>query len=188
MKFKLYKNLLELLKNDYHRYHHSILVSFITKELLDNYHINCDEAIIGALYHDVCKNFTKDDYLNLLGNKYYKYQDKLILHGLGGYYYLKNVLGIKNKDVLFAVKHHTELNKTNSEIAKIIYLADKIERSRNYPEVELIRKLAFTNLDLALLTFIDYQEIFLKSKNIKLTLQTLKMKKYLINKGVKLVR
>ncbi len=185
MKFELYLNLFKLLKNDYQRYHHSILVSFMTKELLKNYNISCDDAIIGALYHDCCKNFTAVDYLNLIGKKYYQYKDKLSLHGYGAYIYLKKVLNINNKHVLNGVRYHTELNKKSNIITKIIYLADKIEKSRTYKEVQLIRDLAYFNIDLALLTFIKYLNIFLSENNSN---TTNKMERYLINKGVQLVK
>ena len=49
-----------------------------------------------------------------------------------------------------AIKHHTTGKADMNLLEKIIYVADYMEPCRNFPGVEKLRELAYTDLDAAL--------------------------------------
>ena len=50
-----------------------------------------------------------------------------------------------------AICHHTTGRANMTLLEKIIYIADYVERNRDFPGVEEMRKLAYTDLDAAVL-------------------------------------
>jgi HD superfamily phosphohydrolase YqeK len=53
---------------------------------------------------------------------------------------------IQDQNILYSVKNHTLCDKNMNLFAVIILLADKIEPNRNFPEVKILRKLAYDNI------------------------------------------
>lgn len=74
-----------------------------------------------------------------------------LLHGPVGAVVARTEYGIENKEILGAIKYHTTGRKNMSVLEKIIYLADFIEPGRSYPGVDKLRKMAFENLDDAMI-------------------------------------
>ncbi len=71
------------------------------------------------------------------------------LHALTGSLVAERVFG-ENEAVVSAVCHHTTGKANMNLLEKIIYVADYIEPNRNFPGVERLRSLAFSNIDEAL--------------------------------------
>lgn len=84
------------------------------------------------------------------------FQEPVLLHAPVGAILLKVELGIEDPDILEAVRVHTTGFPGMSLLSRVIYLADYIEPGRNCPGVQAIRKLAFSDLDGALLASVDF--------------------------------
>lgn len=82
----------------------------------------------------------------------------------------KKEVGIKDKEVLKAIKYHTSGRPNMTLLEKIIYVADYIEPGRQFPGVEEVRELAKTSLDQALIKSLQNTITFLLKK-IKLFIQ-----------------
>lgn len=63
-----------------------------------------------------------------------------ILHGFVASVYVKEKFGIEDKEILEAICYHTVGKVGMSLIGKIVYIADAIEETRNYPNVVAIRE------------------------------------------------
>ena len=61
----------------------------------------------------------------------------------------KRIFG-ENEAVVSAIEHHTTGKADMNLLEKIIYVADYMEPNRNFPGVEKLRELAFTDMDAAL--------------------------------------
>ena len=113
-----------------------------------------NDAARAGILHDVTKALDGplqltlcDEYGTILtdfGKKYPK-----TLHALTGALVAERIFG-ENKAVVDAIRHHTTGKADMSLLEKIIYVADYMEPNRNFPGVEELRKLAFTDLDAAL--------------------------------------
>jgi len=71
------------------------------------------------------------------------------LHALTGALVAERIFG-ENQAVVDAIRHHTTGKADMSLLEKIIYVADYMEPCRDFPGVEKLRELAFTDIDAAL--------------------------------------
>lgn len=71
------------------------------------------------------------------------------LHALTGSLVAERIFG-ENPAVVAAIRHHTTGKANMTLLEKIIYVADYMEPNRNFPGVEKLRELAFTDIDAAL--------------------------------------
>ncbi len=71
------------------------------------------------------------------------------LHQLTGSLVAERIFG-ENEAVVSAIRHHTTGKADMSPLEKIIYVADYMEPCRDFPGVEQLRELAYSDLDEAL--------------------------------------
>jgi predicted HD superfamily hydrolase involved in NAD metabolism len=83
----------------------------------------------------------------------------IVLHGPIAATVLEHRFGIDDRDVLAGVRDHTLGIPEMSLIGKIILLADKVEpnKRKRTPEMKRIRRLAWRDLDIALLCWADWK-------------------------------
>ena len=100
------------------------------------------KAIDGPLQLTLCAAYGKllDDF----SKRYPK-----TLHALTGSMVAKRIFG-ENEAVVSAIEFHTTGKADMTLLEKIIYVADYMEPNRDFPGVERLRELAFTDLDAAL--------------------------------------
>lgn len=55
-----------------------------------------------------------------------------------------------------AIRYHTVANENMSMLDKIVFVADKIDETREYEGVEELRKLAMQDIDTCVLSLLDY--------------------------------
>ena len=119
-------------------------------------HWGADEvdAARAGLLHDITKALDGPRQLTLAGeygiilNAFQQKYPKT-LHALTGSLVAEHVFG-ENDAVVQAIRHHTTGKADMNTLEKIIYVADYMEPNRNFPGVEKLRELAFTDLDEAL--------------------------------------
>ena len=100
------------------------------------------KAIDGPLQLTLCEAYGK--ILSDFSRRYPK-----TLHALTGSLVAKRIFG-ENEAVVSAIEHHTTGKADMSLLEKIIYVADYMEPNRDFPGVEKLRELAFTDMDAAL--------------------------------------
>ena len=101
------------------------------------------KAIDGPLQLTLCAEYGM--ILDTFSRKYPK-----TLHALTGSLVARRIFG-ENENVVSAICHHTTGRANMTKLEKIIYIADYVERNRDFPGVEEMRKLAYTDLDAAVL-------------------------------------
>ena len=100
------------------------------------------KSIDGPLQLTLCEAYGK--ILSDFSRRYPK-----TLHALTGSLVAKRIFG-ENEAVVSAIEHHTTGKADMSLLEKIIYVADYMEPNRDFPGVEKLRELAFTDMDAAL--------------------------------------
>ena len=149
--------LIERIKNDLkenlteYRYIHSLGVMEMAEELAKVYNVDVESARIAGLLHDIAKEMTKEESL--------EYVEKInvsLLHGKIGAHIAKTLYDV-SEQIQKAIEYHTETSPNMDELAKIIYVSDKIERNRKSEKFDLDaeRELARKDLDGAVLFIID---------------------------------
>ena len=100
------------------------------------------KALDGPLQLTLCEAYGK--ILNAFSRKYPK-----TLHALTGSLVAERIFG-ENPAVVSAICHHTTGKAGMTLLEKIIYVADYIEPCRNFPGVDELRRMAYTDMDEAL--------------------------------------
>lgn len=142
------------------RYNHSLGAMKSAGELARIYNEDEESAKFAGLIHDIAKELIKEEIEKMLS----KYNIELDLIEKNQIGLLHSKIGAElarekfnaSKKVQDAIKYHTTGNIKMDKFAKIIYLADKIEETRTYDEVEELRKLANQDLDAAILFVMNF--------------------------------
>ncbi|WP_338965634.1 bis(5'-nucleosyl)-tetraphosphatase (symmetrical) YqeK [Fusobacterium nucleatum] len=168
------------------RFTHTLGVVEMSEKLAKIYNANIQKCKVAALLHDICKEMDMEYIKNICKNKFINelseedLENNEILHGFAGAYYVKNELGINDKEILNAIKYHTVGAKDMTLLEKIVYIADAIEYGRNYPSVVEIREETFKNLDKGILMEIEHKEEYLESIGKKSHPNTDELKKEIL--------
>lgn len=161
------------------RYNHSLMVADQAKSLAIKYQLNYEEAYLAGLLHDIAKELTLEENIKLV-NKYQLPKELLqdeynkIIHADIGAELAKERYNI-NDNIYYAIKYHTIGNENMNAFAKIIFIADKIGRKNLKPELELIKELAFQDIDKSILKFLELSSKKLTSQGLKVHFETEKL-------------
>lgn len=136
------------------RYIHTIGVMETAINLARKYGEDEKKAEIAAILHDIAKYADIEWMENIVRSE--KLDARLIgwgselLHGPVGAYIAESEFGIKDDELLNAIRFHTTGRPNMSRLEKIIFVADMIEPNRQFDGVERLRKKAQKNLDKAM--------------------------------------
>lgn len=117
-------------------------------------------AAEAAILHDITKRLSFEEQLNLcekygMINNHAETRYPAILHAITGAAVARERFGV-NDAVYGAIRWHTTGRPDMTGLEKIVYLADAIEPTRDYPGVEEIRKKAEKNLDAAVAAMLEH--------------------------------
>lgn len=151
---KYKKEILKRLKPK--RYEHSLNVADSARQLAEKYGEDKDKAYISGLLHDIMKNTQPDKQLEIINKAGIELSDleknnPKLWHAYAGSAFMKCELNINDEEMLRAVYYHTTARANMSMLEKIIYIADYISKDRDYSGAENMRRLAFENIDKAVL-------------------------------------
>ena len=155
-----YKKLLEKrLKPS--RYKHSLGVMETMEKLALINGVDVEKARLCGLLHDITKNDTPEEQLALIDKYKIPADDAQIRypklhHSLTAPYVLKYELGITDEEILSAVKYHTTARPNMTLLEKLLYVADYVDPTRDYEDVEFYRQLAFADVDYAAFLCLAY--------------------------------
>ena len=160
MNFDNYKSIIRKLLDDY-RYNHSLCVADEAKRLAVLYSEDADKDYLAGLLHDITKNFTIEEHLNIFSKFDIILSDveKIsvpIWHGISASAYVKHTLGINDEKIISAIRYHTTAKSNMSLFEKLIYLADYTSADRNYPDVGVMRSLVNESIEDAMLYSLKY--------------------------------
>ena len=127
--------------------------------LAERYGADVEKARVAALLHDCTKKLDMDEQLALC--RHYGIQlDELerralkLLHAKTGAAVARDVFGVDD-EIYRAIWWHTTGHANMTLLEKIIYLADYIEPSRDFPGVDKLRAVCYKDLNEGLLTGLE---------------------------------
>jgi len=96
-----------------------------------------DKAKLAALLHDVAKYLDKKDYPDCVIDD--DVPDSVV-HQFLGAYVAEKILGVKDEEILGAIRWHTTGRPNMTLLEKIVYTADLLEPGRTFRDVDVLRK------------------------------------------------
>ena len=142
-----------------------------------------ESARRAAILHDCTKYLEMEDQLQLC-RKYGIVLDDLeqqavkLLHSKTGACVARDVYGA-NDQIYWAIFWHTTGKEDMTLLEKILYIADYMEPNRDFPGVERLRELAYTDLDQAVLAGCEMSIQEMKDRNLPVHPNTLRARDWL---------
>lgn len=152
------------------RYRHTLGVAHTSACLAMRYGEDIDSAYLAGLLHDYAKNLDDDEMLkvatkNNLDISDFERHNPFILHGRVAACLVKDDFDIVDENILNAISYHTTGRPGMSRLEKIVFLADYLECGREEAaDLQVVRELAFKDLDKCLLTVLSDTLIYLEEK------------------------
>ncbi|OFI48949.1 HD domain-containing protein [Floricoccus tropicus] len=167
------------------RYEHVLAVEEQAIKLAKIHGVDEYKAGLAGLLHDYAKELPAEEFKRLI-KKYDLDKDLLnwgnnVWHGMVGIYKIQEDLGLKDKEILHAIKVHTVGCKKMSDLDKVVYVADYIEPHRDFPGVYKARCLAKKDLNEAVAYETRGTVKHLIDREIKIYPQTLETYNYYID-------
>lgn len=159
------------------RYQHTLGVAYTAMSMAMRYNPDTSnddfvkKAEIAGMLHDCAKNMDNDKKIKICKEHSIPYSTfeenhPYLLHGKVGAYIAKDKFGVYDEDILKAITWHTTGRPNMSLLEKIIFIADYIEPSRKpIPELNVIRRLAFEDIDKAMEKILGNTLRFLEEKH-----------------------
>jgi nicotinate-nucleotide adenylyltransferase len=142
-------------------------------ELAKHWGADETDAARAGILHDITKaidgplQLTLCDEYGILLNKFSQENPKT-LHALTGSLVAERIFG-ENEAVVSDIAHHTTGKADMNLLETIIYVADYMEPNRDFPGVERLRELAFTDIHAALKLGLEYTLEHLKNQGAEVS-------------------
>lgn len=162
------------------RFLHSRNVALLTRDLCLRFGMDPLAGYLAGIAHDMCKSFSEAELIRLAqkdGEGIAKMEQKKpsLLHGRAAAVLLRERFDIHNGDILEAVRLHTMADTDMGSLAKALYIADKIEVSREQVAPNLRNHQAYADLDTLFTAVLDETVAYLRSQEMDLSEGTLRL-------------
>ena len=145
---------------------HVLRVTDEALRLADIHGVDREAAKIAALGHDLLRALSGERLLGICADQKYAADavdrmEPILLHGPLAVQILREQYKVLDADVLGAVAAHTTARPGMTRLQKLIFIADKIEPHKmgGRPPVIRVGDLAESDLDAAMLAYLDYRII-----------------------------
>ncbi|MCM1159297.1 MAG: bis(5'-nucleosyl)-tetraphosphatase (symmetrical) YqeK [Bacteroidales bacterium] len=156
------------------RLEHSLGVEYTAGNMAYIHGVDIEQALIAGLLHDCAKYVSNDKKIAKCEKRKIpispcEYKNPELLHAKLSAVYAKEKYGVTDKEILSAITWHTTGKPAMTTLEKIIYIADFIEPNRAVlPEMDIIRKEAYMDLDQCLLHILQNSMHYLSKKGAAL--------------------
>jgi nicotinate-nucleotide adenylyltransferase len=159
------------------RYKHSVRVAQTCAKLCAHYGLSEQIGFFVGIAHDICKSMNDEALLKtaaLDGQEILKIESSkpALLHGRAAAVLLRDNWNVDDKDVLEAVANHTFGKAGMSDLAKLLYVADKIEPGRENVTPEYTERLMAMSVNQMTAAVVKESMDYLKSKGKKVAAET----------------
>ena len=159
------------------RARHTMMVAEYARMLAGKNGIDEEKAYLAALLHDCTKCYPAEwhiDYAASCG--VFLSADDLacpqVLHQVTAPLFAQKEFGVEDKELLSAIGCHTTGKVGMEPLDLLIFFADSCEMSRDYPEVEQLRKIGWQDLKKGVLALLEHSIAYINRKNTRLHPQT----------------
>ena len=153
------------------RYEHTVGVMYTAAALAMAHGESMEKALYAGLLHDCAKCYSDEKKLALCEKfgivlSRFELENTALIHAKLGAVLAREKYGIEDEEICHAIKCHTTGSPNMSTLDKIIYIADYIEPHREEaPNLFILRKLAFTDLDETMRIILTDTITYLGTKN-----------------------
>jgi nicotinate-nucleotide adenylyltransferase len=162
---------------DPERFMHSRNTALLSWDLCRRFGFNPQKGYLAGIAHDICKEMEESEVIRLArqdsgGISKLEQKRPGLLHARAAAVYINKKYGIKDKDILEAIRYHTTGVRDMGPIAKVVYIADKIEISRTDVDPILREMSRESDLDTLFSEVLSDTVNYLKSRHLDISYGT----------------
>jgi len=159
------------------RFMHSRNTALQVWDLCRRFGIDPQKGYLAGIAHDMCKSLGEKELFRLAradGGSISKLEQRKpgLLHARAAAVQLKRKYGIGDRDVLDAIRYHTTGTRDMNDLAKIVYIADKIEVGRPGIEASLRELKESADLETLFAAVLNNTVAFLRSRELDISYGT----------------
>lgn len=145
---------------DSKRYEHTLSVAYTAACLAMRYDYDTEKAYLAGLLHDCAKCMSNKDKIEYCEKHdipitAVEEENPSLLHAKVGAEMSRRKFDIKDPEIYQAIFYHTTGHPNMTLLDKIIYISDYMELHRDEaPNLDLVRKQVFVDIDVALFTIL----------------------------------
>lgn len=141
------------------RYYHSECVMERCEELGKKFDFDIEIAKKVGISHDIAKELTDEEKIKYCAEKNIEVDEMekkniSLLHAKIGANMVKELFGF-NEQMCFAIRAHTTGLPQMDMLSKILFIADRTSKERNFPDIEYLNQLLEEGIDKAVLYILD---------------------------------
>ncbi|MDR0654747.1 MAG: nicotinate (nicotinamide) nucleotide adenylyltransferase [Treponema sp.] len=164
------------------RFLHSRNTALLARDLAERWSQTPAAAWLAGMGHDICKSMKDGELLELArkdGMAISAFEEKKasLLHGRAAAVFLRERFGIEREDVLEAIRVHTAGEPGMGPLARILYIADKIEVGREKIDPALRKLVLEKDLEEVFPAVLEQTVSWLRARHIDLLKETLDLLK-----------
>lgn len=164
------------------RFAHTVRVALFAAEHCGRCGVYEFDALIAAALHDVAKD-AGGCAEELAGFICPPNVPPPVIHQYAGAYMAEHTFGIKDENILNAVRYHTSGRENMSALEKLIYLADLLESGRSFDGVDKLRREFAKGLDAGMRAALAHNIKYLEERGARIYPLTRRALDYLTNIG-----
>ncbi len=156
---------LEQIKSEIHsrlsekRYYHSVCVMERCEELAKKFEFDSETAKKVGISHDIAKEITDEEKIEYCNKNNIEIDDMerknvSLLHAKIGAHMVKELFGF-NDQMSQAINAHTTGLPRMDMLSKILFIADRTSKERNFPDINYLNELLEKNINEAILYILD---------------------------------
>lgn len=155
---------------DQNRWYHTQGVRYMSVAMAMAFGVDIKKAEMAGLLHDCAKCISDSKKIKICDKNGIEITDverenPFLLHAKVGAYIAKEKYGIKDEEILDAIRYHTTGKPAMKPLEQIVFIADYIEPRRNKSQhLPEIRRMAFRNLDECCYMILKDMLLYLNSK------------------------
>ena len=160
------------------RYGHVVRVARLADRLAVQHGEDADKARRAGLLHDLARLYPAARLIEECERRrmpiaVFERANPIVLHARLGAELARERFGVDDPAILSAIRSHTVPTPGMSRLDEILHIADGVEPGRQYPERAALEKLAFRDLDSAMLGVINATLDYLRATGAEIAPPTL---------------
>lgn len=169
------------------RFKHVLSVARLAEKLARRYGVSTLAARTAGMLHDVARHWKPAELLAYAAHHAIVPSElerlaPVLLHSRVGAHVAQHEFGIADPDVLGAIANHTVARPGMSDLQKVVYLADTLEPSREFPARAALQAAAERSLDEGLFACLKASLQYLLEHNVPLAPETVALYNQLVQR------
>ncbi|MDR0589773.1 MAG: nicotinate (nicotinamide) nucleotide adenylyltransferase [Spirochaetaceae bacterium] len=159
------------------RFLHSRNTALLAYDICLRFKLDAAAGYLAGIAHDMAKPLPEEALIRLAGSdgravSPMEYKKVSLLHARAAAVLLKDRFGVHNESILEAVRLHTTGDMLMGPLARAVFIADKIEPSREAVDPRLRELNRYQNLDELFTAVVDETVVYLSSRNVDISEST----------------